>query len=95
MKFELERGDITRFAQYITEQFELVKIIDKGASNTYIEYIFEVCEDLIDGKSICGAGGGGFLQVILKTGVSKETLRLRLDEVFGDCGVLLWDCTLI
>lgn len=95
MKFELERGNITRFAQYITEQFELVKTIDKGASNTYIEYIFAACKDLIDGKAICGAGGGGFLQVVLKRGVSKAMLRERLESVFKDCGVQLWDCELI
>ena len=94
MKFELERGDITRFAGYVTEQFELVKTIDKCASNTYIEYIFEMCDDLIDGKAICGAGGGGFLQVILKEGVTKEMLKKRLDDVFTDCGVLLWECRL-
>lgn len=39
------------------------------------------CEDLIDGKFISGAGGGGFLQVILKKGVSKEMLRARLLDV--------------
>jgi len=95
MKFELERGNIGRFARYVTEQFELVKLIDKGASNTYIEYIFEVCDDLIDGKAICGAGGGGFLQVILKKGVTKAMLQKRLETVFKDCGVKLWDCELI
>ena len=95
MKFELERGNITRFAKYITEQFELTKTIDKGASNTYIEYIFEACDDLIDGKSICGAGGGGFLQVVLKEEATKGMLKKRLESVFKDCGVLLWECTLI
>jgi fucokinase len=95
MKFELEQGNVTQFARYVTEQFALVKTIDKGASNTYIEYIFDVCDDLIDGKSICGAGGGGFLQVILKKGITKEIFRERLEKVFGDCGVKLWECELI
>lgn len=95
MKYQLERGNITGFAKYITRQFELVKSIDQGASNTCIEYIFEVCGDLLDGKSICGAGGGGFLQVILKEGVDKEKLQKRIAEEFGDCGVELWECTLI
>ena len=95
MKFEVERGNITAFANYMTEQFELVKTIDKGASNTCIEYIFDACEDLIDGKSICGAGGGGFLQVVLKKGVTKEELKQRVQSVFMDCGVEVWDTTLI
>ncbi len=95
MRFYLLRGDITAFAKYITKQFELVKTLDKGASNTYIEYIFESCRDLLDGWSICGAGGGGFLQVILKEGVDKQTLVKRIHDTFIDCGVEVWDCTLI
>ena len=95
MKFELERGDITGFAKDISAQFAYVKQLDEGASNTCIEYIFECCEDLIDGKSVCGAGGGGFLQVILKKGVSKEKLQERLQEVFKDCGVEVWDTTFL
>lgn len=95
MKFELERGNITEFGRYLTEQFNLVKQLDKGASNTCIEYIFDVCEDLIDGKSICGAGGGGFLQVILKKGVSKDILKKRINDEFKDCGIEVWDSTLI
>lgn len=91
MKYELERGNITGFAEYMTEQFSLVKRLDEGASNTCIEYIFDCCEGLIDGKSVCGAGGGGFLQVILKKGTCKEKLRRRLQEVFKGCGVEVWD----
>ena len=41
---------------------------------------------------ICGAGGGGFLQVVLKKGVSKDKLRERLWEVFADSGVEVYDC---
>jgi fucokinase len=52
-------------------------------------------EDLIDGKMICGAGGGGFLQVILKENVSKDSLRNRLKAVFQDSDVDVWECTLI
>lgn len=95
MKYYLCKGDITAFAKYITGQFELVKMLDKGASNTCIEYIFDVCDDLVDGKAICGAGGGGFLQVVLKAGVTKDELKQRLEENFADCGVEIWDCEFI
>lgn len=95
MRFYLQRGEITEFAHCISSQFELVKNLDKGATNTCIEYIFDVCDDLIDGKSICGAGGGGFLQVILKEGVTKDDLKKRISEAFTDCGVEVWDCELL
>ncbi|MEY8337947.1 L-fucokinase [Lachnospiraceae bacterium 62-35] len=95
LRYYLLKGDITSFAKYISAQFELVKSLDKGASNTCIEYIFDVCKDLIDGKSICGAGGGGFLQVILKKGVTKDDLKQRIQENFLDCGVEVWDSEFI
>lgn len=46
---------------------------------------------MIDGKFISGAGGGGFLQVILKKGVTQEMLHRRLREVFQDSGVDVWN----
>ena len=95
MRHYILKGDVTSFAEYVTAQFELVKTLDKGASNTCIEYIFDVCGDLIDGKSICGAGGGGFLQVILKKGVTKDDLRKRIQDNFLDCGVEVWDSEFI
>ena len=95
MRYELENGNITGFGHLLTEQFNLVKRLDKGASNTCIEYIFDVCDDLIDGKAICGAGGGGFLQVILKKGVTKEQLEKRINSEFSDCGVKVWDCEIL
>lgn len=95
MKYQLEKGDVTAFAKCISKQFNIIKKIDQGASNTCIEYIFEVCDDLIEGKSICGAGGGGFLQVVLKEGVTKKMLADRIDSEFADCGVQVWDCTLL
>jgi fucokinase len=91
MKFELEKGNIDSFGKHITEQFGLVQNLDKGASNSCIDYIFEVCSDLICGKSICGAGGGGFLMVILKKGVTRQDLQNRINAMFRGCGVSVWD----
>ena len=95
MRFYLLKGNITSFAEHISKQSELVKLLDNGASNTCIEYIFDVIDDLIDGKCICGAGGGGFLQVVLKKGVTKQQLVDRINSEFIDCGVEVWDCELI
>lgn len=90
MRFELERGNIDAFARLMNEHWELSKMLDKGCTNTCIEQIFSSIADLIDGRMICGAGGGGFLQVVLKTGVTKEQLSERLTSVFQDSGVDCW-----
>ena len=95
MRFELERGNVDGFAELLSRHWELSKTLDSGSTNTCIDQIFAVIEDLTDGKMICGAGGGGFLQVILRKGVTKEHLQERLNDVFQDSGVGVWQCELL
>ena len=95
MRFELERCHVDDFAALLTRHWELSKMIDAGSTNTLIDQIFDSIEDLVDGKMVCGAGGGGFLQVVLKKGVSKSALQARLKEVFSDTDINAWDCTLV
>lgn len=95
MLFELERGNVENFAELLSKHWELSKKLDKGSTNTCIDQIFNVIDEFVAGKMICGAGGGGFLQVILKKGVSKEALREKLHAVFQDSGVDVWNCKLI
>lgn len=94
MRLELEKGNIDRFARLLSDHWELSKQLDGGCTNTCIDQIFLSIEDLICGKMICGAGGGGFLQVILKKGVTRDMLRERLLEVFQDSGVDVWSAAL-
>lgn len=91
MRQALEMGDIEAFAELLNRHWELSLQLDKGASNTCIDQIFACCEDLICGKFICGAGGGGFLQVVLKKNVTRQMLKDRLYEVFQDSGVSVWE----
>ena len=50
---------------------------------------------MIDARFIAGAGGGGFLQMILKRGITKEMLKARLHEIFQESGVDVWDSTFV
>ena len=95
MRFELERGDVDAFAKLLDRHWELSNLVDAGSTNTLIDQIFLSIEDLIDGKMICGAGGGGFLQVILKKGVTHADVHRRLKAVFQDNPVDVWPCTLV
>lgn len=92
MAYELEKGNVTEFARLLNEHWELSVKLDGGTTNTCIEYIFSCCEDLIDGKFVAGAGGGGFLMMVLKQGRTKEQLNCRLESMFQDSGVAIWDC---
>jgi len=91
MKAALEKGDVDGFAALLDRHWQLSQQLDRAATNTCIDQIFLACEDLISGRFICGAGGGGFLQVILKKGVTREMLDRRLTEVFQQSGVAVWE----
>lgn len=90
MAFELERGDVDAFARLLDAHWALSKTIDAESTNTLIEQIFASVSDLIDGRMVCGAGGGGFLQVVLRPGVTHGQLHSRLKEVFRDTPVGVW-----
>ena len=91
----LESGNINYFANLLNVHWEYSKMICQGATNKLIEKIFYFIEDLISGKMICGAGGGGFLQIVLKENVTKDKLHNRLKEFFPDTEIDVWDCSLI
>lgn len=93
MAFELQKGKVDRFAKLLSEHWELSKKLDAGCTNTCIDQIFLASEDLLEGRMICGAGGGGFLQAILKKGHTKQELRERLLSVFQNSGVDVWECS--
>lgn len=95
MKEALLSDDIDLFAKLLSDHWELSKMIDEGSSNLLIDQIFLGIDDLLDGKMVCGAGGGGFLQGVLKKNVTKQELADRLEELFPESGVRLWECELI
>ena len=95
MRFELERGNIDGFGSLLNEHWELSKMIDHGTTNTLIDQIFDSVDGLLSGKMVCGAGGGGFLQVLLNKGTTKEELNNKLSSVFQDTDIGIWDCEIV
>ena len=95
MRFELERGHIDDFAKLMDAHWKLSQMIDAGSSNTLIDQIFAAIDEYVDGRLVCGAGGGGFLQVVLKKGVSRQQVHARLKEVFQDSDVDVYNATLM
>lgn len=91
MRFELEKGNVDGFAKLMSEHWDESIRLDSGSTNTCIDQIFASIDDLIDGRMICGAGGGGFLQVVLKKNVTKADLSTRLNAVFQDSGVMVYE----
>ena len=82
MKFELEKGNIDGFAELLESHWELSKRLDGGSTNTCIDQIFLSCQDLLSARMICGAGGGGFLQVDPLKGAVLPRQTLDILEFF-------------
>lgn len=95
MRFELEKGNVDGFARILNDHWELSKKLDDGCSNSYIDQIINICKPYISGVMMCGAGGGGFLQMILKDANQREPLRKALEDIFQDNSVGIWDCSFI
>ena len=94
MAYALESGNIDLLGILLNVHLEYSKILDKGTTNSLIQKIFSVIDDLIVGKMVCGAGGGGFLQIILKSNITKEMVHNRLRGVFPDSEIDIWDCSI-
>lgn len=94
MEKTLGKEDLDEFCKLLNEHWTLCKKLDSGCTNSCIDQILKSCDDLIDGRMICGAGGGGFLQVVLKEGITKKVLDNRIQEVFQDCGIKVYDISL-
>ena len=89
----LEDGNIDDFANLLNEHWKYsLKIIPETTTNL-INGIFSYINEYIDGKMICGPGGGGFLQIILKKGINPNVIREKINEIFDDSDVSVWECS--
>jgi fucokinase len=95
MAFQLERGNLDAFGDLLNRHWALSQTLDPGCANTLIHQIFASVADLIHGQMICGAGGGGFLQVLLKENVTQAQLEARLRQIFHDNPVAVWPCRIL
>ncbi len=92
MAAALESGDLNGFSRMLSAHWDLSKRLDAGGTNVCIDCIFVAVEDLVAGKMICGAGGGGYLQVVMNEGVTLDALNRRLSDAFPGTGVAAWKC---
>lgn len=92
MKANIETGRMTGFIDNINRQTQLTKSMDTGYINPRVGRILDACKDLTAGAMICGAGGGGFLQIFLSPEYTKQDLNNRLEESFPQQGIEVWRC---
>ena len=88
----LQNNNIDNFAQLLNEQWDCSLKIIPETTNNLINGIFKLIDEYIEGKMICGPGGGGFLQVILKKGINSDIIKEKLKEMFGDSDICIYEC---
>jgi len=95
VKRNIESGNMEGFIENLNRQMELTKTLDTGFTNVQLDRIFDACADMTAGKMMCGAGGGGFMQIILKKGYSKQNLSECLQASFPQQRIDVWSCDFI
>lgn len=94
MRDALEAGDVDGFGGLLAEHWALIKQMDPGSSNAFIEDLFEVMGPYISGGRVAGAGGGGFALVVARDPAAAQELAKVLNARYGDTGVALWPCAI-
>ena len=89
-KRAIERGDLDEVGRLMFEHWEMNKRMDPGTSTPFIDRLFEVCAPYTSGAKLAGAGGGGFMEMIVRDEDAPARLRRALADAFPDRDVSIW-----
>ncbi len=95
MRDALIQGDLELVGQLMTRHWRINKSMDPGSTNAFIDLIFNVCRPYIYGGKLCGAGGGGFMELIAKDKESVGRLNNVLQEEFPSSNVRIWPSRIV
>ncbi len=80
----IEKNDFKEFSENLNRHFELLKRISPAVSDVKIDLLTSyLLETKADAVSICGAGGGGYLLVVMKEGETVESVSDLIKNNFG------------
>lgn len=95
MAFELEKGNIDNFSELLDRHWLLSKKLDSGISISIVEQIFNSCREFINGRFICGAGGGGFVIMMLKDSSLRPKAEAAIRSNFAGLGISVWKAEIV
>lgn len=78
----IQQEDEKAFCKVINEHRHLLQKISPKVTNPALDEIMDVCLQVAYAVSPCGAGGGGYLLVVLKENVSTEQFKAFAKEKF-------------
>ena len=80
----IEKNNFKGFSESLNRHFELLKKISPAVSDEKIDALTStLLETKADAVSICGAGGGGYLLVIMKDGETVESVSEFIKNKFS------------
>jgi galactokinase/mevalonate kinase-like predicted kinase len=71
--------DMAQFGRLLDEAWDLKKRIDPDSTTEIIEGILRRSSPFILGAKLMGAGGGGFLLLVCRSGEAGRALRAELE----------------
>ena len=84
----IEKDDFEKFKSCLNEHFSLLKKISPEVTNEKIDELTKKLLDCCaDAVSICGAGGGGYLLVVLKDDTTAEKVQSFIENEFNAISV--------
>lgn len=95
MSRSIVAGDMDAFAEQMNTQARASAALGTGYMNAEMDSILSAAAALTASAMMCGAGGGGFIQVLLKKGLEKEDLHKQLQAAFPNRGIGVWDTALL
>ena len=89
MKSSLEKGNLKRFGRLMTAQHAVNKELSHLHSTNEIESLLASVHNISDGSMITGAGGGGYIAVLLKKGRNIGDFEKCIGKKITDETVML------
>ncbi len=79
----IKNDDFQEFIRCLNRHFDVLKKISPMVSNQRIDKLADGClENVADAVSVCGAGGGGYLLVVMKDGETLSALQEYIKSEF-------------
>lgn len=80
MKDDLAAGDVDAFGRGIELYWQLKKQLDPGSTNDKIEGVLQPIHNYLTGKTLAGAGGGGFIFMVARDAAAAGKIRKQLEQ---------------
>lgn len=78
----IENNNFELLRSCLNKHFSLLKKISPETTNQNIDMLVDKCAPFIDGASVCGAGGGGYLLAILRNDTNINKLQDYMTKAF-------------